>query len=199
MKKAIYIALSLTLLGCSDVAKTETNHSADEGTTNSVSDRVELYGSSEPGGTSGMKQQLGEMTFHAHAVTALDYLFKKGESVQEGDYEALKDEAVVMVDFTAQNPHENIFLSEDMAYNRDDAIQYLIGDIQQDVKFIQGEKRLSANGVHYEGQVGPQNSFRVYFFVNGIDIEKEYQIEYYDQLFEKGLIKFKHTNTEIIS
>jgi len=202
LKRANYILIlcSLILLSCKDDVTSSGNNQYQykEDLGANTNDGHDLHNLIT---TSSIKhKKIDGIDFSVNGINAVDYIKRVGQNnIAEEDLDELKQETVFIVEFTDENEFKNIFDSEKILLDKDKAVQYLIGDLQNDFKVKQEGAIVSVNGLNYEGQVGTQNKIRVVFYAKGVDLNKPYTVEYYDRLFGKGLIKFKRTVNEIIS
>ena len=137
--------------------------------------------------------------YHYSLVDALDFVRRSGKTVAKEDMEELEKESVVIFEFTTDKATQSAFDSAEMKLGKDDAIQYLMSGISNDFVIKQDGSEYKPAGCNYEGQIGEQNKIRVMFFMNGLDKNTSFTIEYYDQLFGKGLMKFTNSNQQILS
>lgn len=193
----ILILCSLLLLGCKDDILSSENHQYKEDIGTNADNSQNL--SSIYSISSIKHKEIDGIDFSMNGISALDYIKRLGQKIADEDLDALKEESVFIVEFTNDDQYKNIFNSEKMLLDKDKAVQYLIGELQNDFKVKQEGVIVSINGLNYEGQIGTQNKIRVIFYAKGVDLNKPYTVEYYDRLFGKGLIKFKRTVNEIIS
>jgi hypothetical protein len=197
--KAVYICLiGLFVLSCSEEVTTAHQTDSPGGELSSTGVPLESVESPQTQSEPGTKIISG-IAYHVHALPALDYLTRKGESVDVGDMDDLSKETVFMLEYWDVKGKGSIFASPEMVLDKDKAIQYLVGDVQGDFTIRQGGKEFIPTGVFYEGQIGDERKLRVTFFARGLNPAKEYQVVYYDRLFGKGIIKLKKNSNEIIS
>lgn len=123
-------------------------------------------------------------------VSALDFLARNHERVAEEDKKDLAEESVIIFELQDTNAFKNIFEHERLVMDRDQTIQYLCGGVMNDLTVEQDGKRLSCNGVQYEGVMGANNNkIRVLTFFKGVDLNQDFHIQYNDPLFEAGLVR----------
>lgn len=139
-----------------------------------------------------------DILFSTSIVGALEFLHHKGKAIDKADLEELKKESVVILEMQLSEDHKSIFETNRNKLDRDKTMEYLIGDIMNDLTIEQDGATLISNGNQYENSFGTQNKIRVYFFFKGLDQNKEYRITYHDRLFGAGLINFSmNKNLEI--
>lgn len=136
------------------------------------------------------KKKMEDITFSANILAAHDFLTRKGEKIDPNEMEDLKKETVVILEFELAQKHKRILESKSIEMSKDGTIEYLVGEIINDVSIFQDGKTVSPNGHQYENSFGKQNKTRVYFFFKNIDKNKELRITYHDKLFGAGLINF---------
>lgn len=141
----------------------------------------------------------GKLSFGFSSVSATNYLSRIGKSVKLEDAESLKKESVFMLVIGNKDATKDILESEQLTMDSQDAVQYLIGKVTEDFVVIQKDKRITPEGVQYDGKIGSGEKIRLTFFFKEINLEEPFTIEYYDRLFGKGIIKMKNTNNELIS
>lgn len=140
--------------------------------------------------TSSNIETLGKISFGFKEVSAVEYLERKGEVIAKSDLSELEKESVFMLEFNADvKQGKDFFDVQDLSMNQSSAVQYMIGEISNDFKVIQGENTFLPNGVQYEGKIGTTNKIRVTFFFGDVNLDQPYTIEYNDRLFSKGLIQ----------
>lgn len=135
---------------------------------------------------------VGGIKFQFKTISALNFIERTGQRVYEDEKHEINNESVIIFEISDTNSINNIFEHPKMVFSQDDAVQYLTCQLATDLKIVQGGKTFSPNGVQYEGVMGAtSNIIRVITFFKGIDLEKEYTIEYNDQLFDAGLVILK--------
>lgn len=132
----------------------------------------------------------GDFIFSIDVLSSLDFLRHKGAQIEEKDSKDLENESTIILEITGKSLYEDIFESKSLTKTKDDAVQYLIGDIQKDFTVEQADVIYEPTTVIYEGRIGEKNKIRVLFLINKLNREKSYRIIYNDHLFGRGLIKF---------
>ncbi len=195
-KLLILSALILTITSCSE-ERENLNYQEDVGLSQS-----EVYGEAlleheiiEDSRT----KKIADIEYHYSMVNALDFVQRSGNSVAEEDIAGLEKESVVIFEFRTDKETESAFDSNSLKMSKDDAIQYLMSGISDDFVVKQNGTEFKPAGCNYEGQIGERNKLRVMFFMNGLEKNDPFTIEYYDQLFGKGLMKFTNSNQQILS
>lgn len=145
------------------------------------------------------EKTIGEIIYRFKSISAIQYLKRIGAVIERDDIEDLKHESVLFLEFETGNGFKDIYESNSINYSQDEAIRYLIGEIQNDVIIEQNGKEFSPNGCQFEGKSGKENKIRVMFFFSGLNNSDEFSVQYYDRLFGKGLIKTKNSKTLQIS
>lgn len=130
--------------------------------------------------------------FEFKAITALEFLNRNGKVPSQEDLESLKKEIVLIFEIQDTNSFNSIFEHPSIVFSQDETVQYLTGQLLQDLTIQQDDKRFDASGIQYEGIIGANtNKIRVLTFFNGVDLERDYHIHYNDPIFEAGLIRIK--------
>src|SRR5690606_20681563 len=96
--------------------------------------------------------------FRFKAIPALDFLARTKQPVAAEDRSSLGQEAVVIVELQDTNSHKNIFEHPRLVVGKDQMVQYLCGNLANDLSIIQNEKSYPCNGVQYEGVMGANNN-----------------------------------------
>lgn len=187
MKHLIYISVVL-LSACSEIGvneKTETSNPAEK--------KLETLADIKTEKLSGNKI-IDRKGYVVKVVPAMQFLQSKGETVAVEDKKALEKEIVVLLEIETPDPGKDFFDSPQVTFSKEDGMQYLIGNIAQDVTLFQGKNEYHPSGSSYEKGVGQQNKIRVLFFFSGIDINKKMRISYYDRIMDTGIINFGINN-----
>lgn len=197
MRKLLILATSiLVLFSCSEKQE-ELSYQVDKGTNQSQA-LGEILLEHEIAEDIRTKKIEG-VEYHYSVVNALDFIRRSGGHVDKEDIEGLEKESVVIFEFKTEKATQNAFESKEMKLGKDDAIQYLMSGISTDIVIKQNGKEFKPSGCNYEGQIGEQNELRFMFFINGLNTDNPFTIEYYDQLFGNGLMKFTNSNQQILS
>lgn len=156
----------------------------------------ELY--IEKGHVSNYKISKG-IKFQFKSMTAVNFLNGKLKTVSEQTKKEVASESVVIFEISDTNSFKNLFEHASMQYSQDDAVQYLCGQLVNDIIIEQGGKTFTSNGLQYEGVMDANNNrIRMIIFFKGIDLQKQYTLKYNDRLFDTGLIilkqQTKHSN-----
>jgi len=197
MKGLQYLLVVLVLSACSEYIDSESSSSGSM--INEFNAEGEKITSSQLAVANSDEVILSGISYKVNGLSAFNYLQRKGEHIQSADLGELKKESVFMLEFESSKSTQNLFESEEMEMSKDDAVQYLVGDVLEDFTIKQNGKEFIPTGAFYEGQLGGQNRIRITFFAKGINLKQDYQIVYYDRLFGKGIVKIKKNAQEIIS
>lgn len=198
MKYLIYISILFVFFGCSEEKAVEKNYIVKaDGSIVYKSEGIELTLLKE--GERGNVKNFEGVSFVFKDVSALDYLSRAGKNPSSEDRKELANESVFMLELVGHKPSGSIFENAGMELSEDDATKYLIGEIEKDFVLIQNEKRFKPLGVQYDGKIGNGQKIRVAFFMEGVNLNLPYTIEYYDRLFGKGLVKLSRKKTDLIS
>lgn len=134
------------------------------------------------------------ISYSFHIMNASDFISKKGEKVEAADQAELNKESVMIVTFSSEKKHTDIFELEQMTLNKEDAVQYLIGALGNDVTIEQDGKSIKAKGVHYESSIGEIGQLRAFLFFDRIRHSSPVKVLFYDRLFGAGLMRFEIQN-----
>jgi hypothetical protein len=198
VKYLVHISILFIFFGCTEEKTTEKNYIVkDDGSIVYKSEGIELTLLKE--GERGNVKNFEGVSFVFKDVSALDYLSRTGNSPSAEDRKELANESVFMLELVGHKPSGSIFENAGMNISEDDATKYLIGEIEKDFVIIQKDKRFKPLGVQYDGKIGNGQKIRVAFFMEGVNLNLPYTIEYYDRLFGKGLVKLTRKKTDLIS
>lgn len=136
-------------------------------------------------------QQTG---YTARVISAIEFLERKGESIDAADKKDLEKEAVVLLELETPDKGKDFFESPAIGYTKEEGMQYLVGDIARDVTLFQGKNEFHASGTSFERSSGQQNKIRVILFFSGVNASEEMRINYYDRLLGAGIINFGINN-----
>lgn len=201
MNIKIIILILLTFYSCNNIENTtEINDSGG----NSY-DRLELNKLDK---NSNLRIDQGNVKFkivngikyNFSIVQALDFIKRNGDIPNEEDVNDLKEESVLIFEISDVNQFRSIFENRNLQTNKDNMIQYLIGNIKNDIIIFQAGNKFEPNGVQYEGVVGAHdNKIRVLAFFKGVKTDQEYELQYNDFLYSAGKIKlFKTIKTQSV-
>jgi len=199
MKSFWYILALFAVVGCSSEESQTTDKNyiiKPDGTKVYKSEGVELtlLEKNEQGNVKNFES----VSFVFKDVSALNYLTRSGNTPTPEDRKELQNESVFMLELVGHKPSGSLFENSEMSLSQNEATKYLIGAIEKDFTIIQNKKRFKPQGVQYDGVIGTGQKIRVAFFMNGVDLNSKYTIEYYDRLFGKGLMKLTRKKTNII-
>lgn len=199
MKYIFYISVLFSLFACSEEKTTVDKNYIIKADGSKVykSEGIELTLLEE--GEQGNVKNFDGVSFVFKDVSSLDYLSRTGNLPSAEDRKELADESVFMLELVGHKPSGSIFENAGMAVSEDEATKYLIGEIEKDFVIVQKGKRIKPLGVQYDGIVGTGQKIRVTFFMEGVNLNLPYTIEYYDRLFGKGLVKLTRKKTDLIS
>ena len=122
-------------------------------------------------------------------VSALAFIEQKGERVAQEDRAALAKESVLIVTFETTQQGQSIFEAPELTLSRDDATQYLVGAITQDLSIEQKGKTVHPSGAHYESAAGEAGRLKAFMYFNDIDLSEKAIVVYYDRLFGAGFMR----------
>lgn len=201
MKRLAYIAFiaGYIFTGCSGDSTTNDSIEYYSESNDQTKGEALITSNNNASSVSRLTKTIGEVNYKVNALTAVDYLARKGEHIASSDYDNISKESVFMLEFSVDDLHKKILENESIQLSKDDAATYFVGDVQKDFTIIQSGHEYKPNGVMYEGTNGKQNTIRLTFFLKDIDVHRNYSVEYYDRLFGKGLVKLSSIKNEIIS
>lgn len=139
-------------------------------------------------------KQIDRNRYTVRVFSALDFLKKKGETPTPNDEQELKKEGIVLLEIEGSDERKDFFEQPEIQLSSEDAMQYLIGNISEDIALSQGSEELYPSGVNFERIPGMQHKIRIVFFFKGIETDKKMKIEYYDRIFGSGIINFGINN-----
>lgn len=138
-----------------------------------------------------LSQTIKGISYRIKYMPAIEFLEKKGEMIDPSDLESLKKEQVLLLEIQSDKPYEEILDDQRMSMPKDEAINFLGSSINSDLVVTQNKQEIRANGCSYEGMVGDKSKIRCVFFFSNIHLEKDFDIRFYDRLFQAGLMRFK--------
>lgn|GEM_PF-6502047 len=139
-------------------------------------------------------KMIGGAGYTAKVIPALDFLQAKGEKVSAEDKKFLEKEVVVMLEIASADAKKDFFDAPGITFSKEESLQYLTGNITQDVTIIQGTETFYPSGSSYERSPALQNRIRVMLFFSGVDVNKKMKISYYDRILDAGIINFGINN-----
>jgi hypothetical protein len=192
MINRFYIGVLLSLLfACSNEStSTPTLHIGAETIDTPVSDVSSM--SEKPSALNS--EQIQGISYSIKALSGLEFIERKGESPDPEDIAFLEEETVLLFEFEENEIGKKIFDSEQLTFDKDEAIKYLSGKIIGDIEIEQGEEKLIPDAALYEGISSSDSKIRVVLFFTELDKNKEFTLQYYDRLFGAGLIKLINKN-----
>jgi hypothetical protein len=195
MRRLTYISvLSLLFSSCSGSADSTALVFSEEGAYNS-DEEGSLYFAEN-----GLREQLNEAVinnihYNFDVLSALDFLEIKGEHPSPKDEQSLRNESVVILEIQTLENIQDIFLSEKLTFNKEDAIKYLVGDVAADFTLVQDKEEFTPTGVQYDGMLTGTTKIRLFIFYKNVNVKREVKFKFYDQLFGAGMINLKHQET----
>ena len=191
MRFFICISLITVLLSCSSKERDKSYTYKKDGSRTSLNGGSELESGQLMNQKAANRKEFGNLTFGFNEVTAINYVERTGNHISAEDKKELEDESVFMLEIETKEQSIDILTVAEISMNEDDATQYLIGKVLDDFSIQQDGIKILPEGVQYDGKIGSGDKIRLVFFVQGVNLGKEYTIEYYDRLFGKGLVKMK--------
>lgn len=136
-------------------------------------------------------KKIEEVKYSMGIVSAIEFIAKKGRKSTQNELSKLKSESVAILEFELTKEHKNIFDANRNSLNKDNTIEYLMGNIAKDITIEQDGIIYNSNDLLYENSFSKQNRIRLYFFFTGIKSNEEMKIMYHDRLYGAGLINFR--------
>lgn len=191
MRVTLFISLFLLFGGCTAKNKELVDTQVETTKSLNSSDPIESHGKSRQlKSQKKLIERINKMTYEVKYMTALDFLQRNGAEIDPADLEKLEKEQVVLFEITSDNPNKEIWEESRMKMSKEDAINYLGAGIVNDFQITQNKKEISPNDVSFEGILGEKNRLRCVFFFADVNLKKEFEIRFYDRLFESGMMRF---------
>lgn len=131
------------------------------------------------------------ITYSIDLMNAVDFVSRKGEKLEMGDRMELMKESVAILTIDLNNPKErDVFESSKITMEREDAMNYLVGNIGSDIEIKQGKETFSPSGVEYDAGISKPSQLRVFIYFNNIKTNQPSSVVFYDRLFGSGLLRF---------
>lgn len=144
----------------------------------------------EAGNSFASKTENG-ITYSIDLMSAVDFVSRKGEHIDMADRMELMKETVVILTIDLNNAKESdVFESEKLTMSREDAMNYLVGNIASDIEIKQGKNSISPSGVEYDAGISKPSELRVFIYFNNIKTNQPSNVVFYDRLFGSGLLRF---------
>ena len=193
MRRAVPYILFIMLLvsGCTDSGGSSIELISESEAENSEVNIVSSVNANEVS-TGSNKAIINEIQYSFNILSALDYLKGKGERPLPQHVEGLKKESVVIFEINSLEKIKDIYASEKIQMNKEDAIKYLMGSISTDITLVQDNKEFNTTGTQFDGMLTGANTFRLFLFYKNVNVEKPITLKFYDRLFGAGMINLKH-------
>lgn len=136
------------------------------------------------------KKKVEKITYSANIIGATDFIQYKGKKIDPSDVADLKKESVVILEFELEEGHKKILEAKRNRLDKDKTMEYLVGNIINDIFIEQDGAIHTPNGHQYENSFGTQDNIRLYFFFIDVNKDKKLRVTYHDKLFGAGLINF---------
>jgi hypothetical protein len=195
MRSVIFLLL-IGLSACSDAHKNVTVSSEQE---TKMKNGQLLNSEDLSSNEKSLSKIVSGINYSCHVISALEFLERKQEQIDETDLKELKKESILIFDFSIPSEMKSIFDSPRNTMNKDDLIQYLAGNIVNDLEVEQNGKNFIPTGALYEGIVGKGNSLRVFFYIKDLNINDKMIIRFYDRMFGSGIIKLTKNSSNNIT
>lgn len=194
MKFIFFILILFLIYGCNEnTSEMDTVILPDDYAVSNSDSSIKFLNEAKFPRNTGTKE-FSDMLLNFNVISAQMFLEHTGRAGD--DIEELQDESVLILDYQLKNVSKDVLNYSSMS--SDDLVQYFIGTIKNDISFKQSSETIFPSGVHYEGKVGSEHKVKVYFFVNGLDLDTPYEIIYNDKVFDKGQIKLAFNNPYIL-
>lgn len=139
-----------------------------------------------------MRKVVKEVEFRAKYISGLQFIDRKGFEIDQKEKEELKNEMVMFLEFKSLSQKtKNPLELEQCMYKYENAIEYLVSNIEDDIKIKQGAKTYNPEGVHFERDFSLSNRLRVLVFFNKLDHERPFALELRDRLFGGVKLRFE--------
>lgn len=193
--KAFGVSLVLAILiGCSENVEIDSSMAntklTNSGTTSNKEKQV-----NEVNSKASKITNIDNVQYKVDLMSALRFIEIKGERVAEEDIKDLEKESVLILEIAVNEGVKDVFESDKLGYDKEEAVKYLMGEIGNDLTLFQGEEEFQTQAIQYDGNLTGANKIRVFFFFTELDSSKETTIKYYDRLFGAGLINLKQKET----
>lgn len=131
------------------------------------------------------------ITYSFDLMNAVDFVSRKGEQVELADRMELMKETVAILTIDLNNSKEtDVFESSKMTMEKEDAMNYLVGNIASDIEIKQEGKTISPIGVEYDAGISKPSQLRVFIYFNNLKVNQPSSVVLYDRLFGSGLLRF---------
>jgi hypothetical protein len=149
----------------------------------------------EPDNDKAASKMYNGVKYTIDLINAVDFVSRQGEKLELSERMELSRESVVILKIDLQNIKEtSVFESAKITMNKEDALQYLVGQISNDFSIEQNGESKSPTGVQYDAGISEPDNIKVFLFFNNINLNKPSSALYYDRLFGAGLMRFKINN-----
>jgi len=131
------------------------------------------------------------ITYSFDLMNGVDFVSRKGEQVELTDRMELLKETIAILTIDLNNIKEaDVFESSKITMEKEDAMNYLVGNIASDIEIKQEGKTISPAGVEYDAGISKPSQLRVFFYFNNIKVNQPSSVVFYDHLFGSGLLHF---------
>lgn len=149
----------------------------------------------EPDNDGGAAKTYNGVKYTVDLINGVDFVSRKGEKLELSERLELSRESVAILKIDLQSMKEiSVFESSKITMNKEDALQYLVGQISGDFSIEQNGKSISPSGVEYDAGISEPDNIKVFLFFNKINLNQPSSALYYDRLFGAGLMRFKIIN-----
>ena len=131
------------------------------------------------------------ITYSIDLMNGVDFVSRKGEKLEMEDRLELMKETVAILTIDLNNPKEtDVFESSKITMEKEDAMNYLVGNIASDIEIKQGKNTFSPSGIEYDAGISKPEQLRVFIYFNNIKLNQPSSVVLYDRLFGSGLLRF---------
>lgn len=132
-----------------------------------------------------------EVGYEVKPISAIDFLERKGESIDPKDMDHLKRESAFILDISSLSASKKSpFSLEQCALEKEKAIEYFAFNLEKEIWAKQDDKIFQPTGSHFERDFGLSNRLRIVFFFKDLDLNKPFEFLYQDQLFGAKELNF---------
>ena len=194
MKRLIYLPVTiLILISCSESDQSGTLLFSEDNKWSSGESEGSVV-DPENGHIQAIRNQviIDDILYKIDILSALDYLKIKNEDPSSADIPELEKESVLIFEIQTLEAVQDIFRSQKIKRDKEDAIKYLMDQISADMTLIQDENEYSPTGMQYDGMLTSANKIRLFVFYKDVNVKELITFKFYDRLFGAGLINLKH-------
>lgn len=136
------------------------------------------------------KKKFEEIRYNIGFVSAIEFIERKRQKIEEKDRKELMKESVGIFDIELMHSSRGILESYRNPLDQDQTIQYLSGNIVKDFKVEQGGIEYLPSAHHFENSQSKRNRIKLYIFFKDLDLKRKMRFVYHDRLFGAGMLNF---------